>query len=70
MAVTMKNAVFWNISTQFCTSQETHCLSATEPKILILYKIWGYQGGDYEESPFPVRDAVGLLLKPTFRRNV
>jgi hypothetical protein len=32
-----------------CTSQETHYVSATEPSPLMLYKIWGFHGSDYEE---------------------
>jgi hypothetical protein len=32
-----------------CTSQETHYVSATEPRQLMIYKIWGFHGGDYEE---------------------
>jgi hypothetical protein len=31
------------------TSQETHYVSATQPSRLMLCKIWGDQGGDYEE---------------------
>jgi hypothetical protein len=31
------------------TSEETHYVSATESKGLILCKIWGFYGGDYEE---------------------
>jgi hypothetical protein len=30
------------------TSQETHYVSATEPSRLILCKILGFHGGDYE----------------------
>jgi hypothetical protein len=47
-AVTMKNAVFWDINT-VRISQETHYVSATKHSRLILCKIWGFQGGDYEE---------------------
>jgi hypothetical protein len=35
--------------TSFRTSQETHYLSTTESSQLILCKIRGYHGGDYEE---------------------
>jgi hypothetical protein len=45
----MKNAVFWDIRTQFCTSQETHYVSATESSQLMLCNICGFHGGDYEE---------------------
>jgi hypothetical protein len=31
------------------TSQETHCVSATQSSQLMLCKIWGFHGGDYEE---------------------
>jgi hypothetical protein len=31
------------------TSQETHYISATEPSQLMLYKIRGFHGSDYEE---------------------
>jgi hypothetical protein len=31
------------------TSQETHYVSATEPRQLMLCKIWDFYGGDYEE---------------------
>jgi hypothetical protein len=38
----MKNVVFWDI-------QETHYVSVTESSQLMLCKIWGFHGGDYEE---------------------
>jgi hypothetical protein len=44
----MKNAVFWDIKT-VRTSQETHYVSATEPSRLMLCKIRGVHGGNYEE---------------------
>jgi hypothetical protein len=47
-AVTMKNAVFWDKNTVH-TSQETHYVSATESSQLMLCKISGFYGGDYEE---------------------
>jgi hypothetical protein len=34
---------------QVRTSQETHYVSTTESGQLMLYKIWGFHGGDYEE---------------------
>jgi hypothetical protein len=43
----MKNAVFWHIK-KVRTSQDTHCLSATEPNQLMLCKILGFDGGGYE----------------------
>jgi hypothetical protein len=58
----MKNAVFWDIKNQVRTSQETYYTSATEPGRLMPRKIWGFHGGDYEESRLlgyknPVRTA-------------
>jgi hypothetical protein len=32
-----------------CTSQETHYVSTTESSQLMLCKIWGFYGNDYEE---------------------
>jgi hypothetical protein len=49
MAVTMTNAVFRYIKYPVHTSQETHYVSATEPSWLMLRKIWGFHGGDYDE---------------------
>jgi hypothetical protein len=40
------------------TSQETHYLSATESNQLMLCKIWGFHGGDYEECRLLGCDAV------------
>jgi hypothetical protein len=37
-AVTMRNAVFWDINTQF-VPHKTHCVSATEPSRLMRCKI-------------------------------
>jgi hypothetical protein len=45
----MKNAVFWNIKKQIRTQQETHCVSATKTRRLMLCKIWSIQGSDYEQ---------------------
>jgi hypothetical protein len=45
----MKNVVFWNIKIPVLTSQETHYISATELCRLMLCKIWGFHGSDYEE---------------------
>jgi hypothetical protein len=48
--VTMENAVFYDIvKTLVRTSQEAHYVSATEFSRLILCRIWGLHGGDYEE---------------------
>jgi hypothetical protein len=43
-AMTMKNAVFWYIKPQSVLH-----VSATEPSRLMLCKIWGFHGTDYEE---------------------
>jgi hypothetical protein len=48
-AVTMMNTVLWDIKTPVRTSQETQYVSATEPSQLMLCKIWGFHGDDYEE---------------------
>jgi ribosome biogenesis protein Nip4 len=48
MAVTVKNADFWDIKTQFIPHRK-HLISATELSRLMLYKIWGFHGSDYEE---------------------
>jgi hypothetical protein len=44
-AVTMRNAV----KNAVHTSQETHYISATDPSLLMLCKIWGFHGGDHED---------------------
>jgi hypothetical protein len=44
----MKNAVFWDIKTRFLPYRR-HIVSATEPSQLMLCKIWGFHGSDYEE---------------------
>jgi hypothetical protein len=51
------------------TSQETHCFSATEPRLLKLWEIWSFHSGDYEECCFLGCWAVWVLLR-TGRRNV
>jgi IS4 transposase len=48
MAVNMKNAFFWDIKNSVRTSQETHYSSITESNRLMLFKIRGVHGGDYE----------------------
>jgi hypothetical protein len=42
----MKNAVFWDIKNKLVHHRK---LSATESSLLMLCKIWGYHGGNYEE---------------------
>jgi hypothetical protein len=49
-AVTIKNAVFRDIKTQFVPHRKQY-VSATEPSPLMLCKIWGFHGGDYEGMP-------------------
>jgi hypothetical protein len=47
----MKNAVFWNVGTQFVT-QETQYVFVTAPSPLMIYKIWGFRCNDYEDAVF------------------
>jgi hypothetical protein len=44
----MKNAVFWDIRTKFILKRR-HYFSTTESSRLMLCKIWGFSGGDFEE---------------------
>jgi hypothetical protein len=44
----MKNVVFWDIKTQFVPYRKHHD-SATELSRLMLCKISGFHGGNYEE---------------------
>jgi hypothetical protein len=44
----MKNAVFWDIRTQFVPHRK-HYVSVTELSRLMLCKILGFHGGDYDE---------------------
>jgi hypothetical protein len=53
----MKNIVFWNIKTQSVPHRK-HYVSAEEPSLLMLCKISGFHGGDYEESRLLECDAV------------
>jgi hypothetical protein len=46
--VTMKNAVYRDTKTQFVPNRK-HIVSATDSSQLILCKIWGFHGDDYEE---------------------
>jgi hypothetical protein len=62
-AVIMKNAILLDIKNLVRTSPETHYISATEPNLLMLCKIWGFHGGDYEEWSLLECDAVWLLSK-------
>jgi hypothetical protein len=43
------------------TAQETHYVSATELSQLMLCKIWGFRGGDYDECRLLECDAVWLM---------
>jgi hypothetical protein len=44
----MKNVVYWVYKTPVRTSQETHYVSVTELRQLMLCKIGGFHGVDYE----------------------
>jgi hypothetical protein len=44
----MKNGVFWDIKIQFVLHRR-HYVSASALSPLMLCKIWGLHGGDYEE---------------------
>jgi hypothetical protein len=44
----MKNVVFWDIMKPVRTLQKTHYLSATESSRLMICRVWGFHGGDYE----------------------
>jgi hypothetical protein len=57
----MKNAVFWDIKTPVRTSRENYYVSAAELSQLILCKICGFHGGDYEECRLLGCYAVWLL---------
>jgi hypothetical protein len=50
--VTLKNAVFWDIKTQFVPHRNHITSPATESSQLMLYKILSFHGGDYEECRF------------------
>jgi hypothetical protein len=67
-AVTMKNAVFWDIATQSVPHREH--VSAREPSRLMLCKICGFHGGNYEECRLlgysnPVRTSQGTYTSAT-----
>jgi hypothetical protein len=63
----MKNAVFWDMTTQFVLHRR-HYVSATESSLLMLCKIWCVHGSDYEERRLPgyYSDDGGYM----FLRNV
>jgi hypothetical protein len=48
-AMTMKTAAFLGYKNPIRTSQETHYVSDAGSSRLMLCKIWGFHGGDYEE---------------------
>jgi hypothetical protein len=68
--VTMKNVVFWDIKPQFVLHRRHSTSPTTELSQLMLYKIWRFHGGDYEEWRLLGCYAVWLLYEPTFRRNL
>jgi hypothetical protein len=69
--VTMKNVVFWDIKNPVPTSQETYYVSAKESSQLMLCRILGFYGGDYEQcrllgyktQSVPHRRHITYLLK-------
>jgi hypothetical protein len=56
----MKNAVVWDIKTQFIPHRK-HIFSATEPSKLRICKISGFHGSDYEECSLLGCYAIWLL---------
>jgi hypothetical protein len=58
--VSVKNVIFWDKKT-VRTSQETDYISATYPSQLMVRKILGFNGGDYEECRLLRCCAVRLL---------
>jgi hypothetical protein len=64
----MKNVVFWDIN-PVRTSQETHYVSAIRPTLLMICKILGIHGGDYEECRLLGCDTVWLLLRTVYRSS-
>jgi hypothetical protein len=60
MAVTTKNAVSWDIRTKFAPHRR-HITAVREPNQLMLCKIRGFHGGDYEEFRLLGCYAVWLL---------
>jgi hypothetical protein len=57
----MKNSIFRDIKNPVRTSQGAHYVSATQPSQLMLRKIWGFHGGDYEECSILGYDRVVLV---------
>jgi alpha-N-acetylglucosamine transferase len=55
----MKNGVFWDIKTQFVPHRK-HYFSATESSRIMLCKILGFHGSDYEECRLLDCDSVWL----------
>jgi hypothetical protein len=56
----MKNGIFWDIIPEFVLHRR-HITPPLEPSQLMLCKIWGFHGGDYEEWYLLGCDAVTLL---------
>jgi hypothetical protein len=56
----MKNVVFWDIKIQFVPHRR-HYVSATESSRLMVCKICGFHGGDYEERCLLGCYAVALV---------
>jgi hypothetical protein len=68
-AVTMKNVVFWDTKTQFVLHRRH--VSATESSQLMLCKIWGFHGSNYEECRFlGYKNPVRTSQETRFRYRV
>jgi hypothetical protein len=67
-----KNTVFWDIKLQFVPHRKHYVLYSINElgNWLMLCKILGFLGSDYEECSLLGCDTVWVLLEPTFRRNV
>jgi hypothetical protein len=65
----MKNALFWDIITQFVPHRK-HYVSVNEPSGLMLRKTVCLYGGDYEECRILGCDVMWLWLESKFRKNV
>jgi hypothetical protein len=64
----MKNAVYWDIKTQF-VPQRRHHLTATESSQLMLCKIRGLHNSDYEECRLLGCEHPVALIKLGFGRT-
>jgi hypothetical protein len=63
----MKNAIFWDIETQFVPYRKSH-VSSAELSCLMLYTIWCFHGGGYEKCrPLGCKKVWLTLLLPKAR---